>query len=155
MTAPRTAQISARITIVAPPETVFAAATNWPVQHEWMVGTRVKATHLEGHDLSGRIEAFTGFGKLGITDTMTITAWEPPHRCSVLHTGRWVRGTGIFEVIDLADGTSQFVWGEDLLLPFGIVGKIGWPLVKPVAAYGLRLSLKRFGRWVESKPTTA
>lgn len=146
--------IAARVSIKASPQDVFNAATNWDIQHEWMVGTTVRATHLQGHDLSGRIEAFTGIGKVGFVDSMTITAWEPPHKCSVLHTGKYIRGTGVFEVIDLGDGSSQFVWAEQLQLPLGIVGRIAWAVARPFALYGLQLSLKRFGRWVESQPAT-
>jgi hypothetical protein len=61
-----------------------------------------------------------------------------------------VRGTGAFEVEPLAGGRSRFVWREDLELPLGLLGRLGWPLVRPVFAFGVQLSLRRFGRWVEA-----
>jgi hypothetical protein len=80
---------------------------------------------------------------------MEITLWEPPRRCHVLHTGRLVKGTGAFEVESRGPQRSTFVWREDLELPLGLLGRLGWPLVKPFFAYGVKLSLKRFARWVE------
>ena len=44
----------------------------------------------------------------------------------------------------------MFVWREDLELPLGALGRLGWPLVRPVFAYGVQLSLRRFARWVEA-----
>ncbi len=81
---------------------------------------------------------------------MTITAWDPPRACHVLHTGRLVRGTGVFAVEPRADGLATFVWREDLELPLGALGRLGWPLVRPFFAYGVQLSLRRFARWVET-----
>jgi hypothetical protein len=91
---------------------------------------------------------------VGFVDPMEITLWEPPHRCHVLHTGRVVRGTGAFEVEARGAG-SRFVWREDLELPLGLLGRLGWPLVRPLFWYGVRLSLRRFARWVEASRCTA
>ena len=109
-----------------------------------MLGTDVRPSRQGGQGVGGGIEAFTGIGKLGFLDTMDITLWEPPHRCHVLHTGRLVRGTGAFEVEPRGEGLSTFVWREDLELPLGPLGRAGWPLVKPVFAFGVNVSLKRF-----------
>src|SRR3712207_8343574 len=48
-----------------------------------------------------------------------------------------------------SEGRSAFVWREDLELPFGPLGRLGWLLGKPLFAYGVQLSLRRFARWVE------
>jgi hypothetical protein len=82
---------------------------------------------------------------------MVITEWDPPHRCAVLHTGRVVRGTGLFEVVDLGGGRSRFVWSEELELPLGAVGRAGWLLVRPLFMAGLRRSLARFAEWVPTR----
>ena len=76
-----------------------------------------------------------------------ISAWDPPHRCDVRHTGRVVRGTGVFEVLELPGGRrSRFVWQERLDLPLGAVGRAGWLLVRPLAGFGVRVSLRRLAR---------
>jgi hypothetical protein len=139
------------VDVEAPVEQVWAAVTDWDNQGEWVMGTRVRATAQQGQGVGGGIEAFTGVGRTGFLDTMEITLWEPPHRCGVLHTGRVVRGTGLFEVVDLGAGRSRFVWSEDLELPFGAVGRAGWPLVRPLFTAGLRRSLRRFAAWAPTR----
>lgn len=145
-----TATLVLTVDVDAPVEQTWAGATDWAGQGEWMLGTRVRPTRQDGQGVGGAIEAFTGIGPVGFLDTMDITLWDPPHRCHVLHTGRLVRGTGAFEVEPRGEGRSRFVWREDLELPLGVVGRIGWPLVKPFFAFGVQLSLKRFARWVEA-----
>lgn len=127
----------------------WAGATDWAGQGEWMLGTTVRPTRQDGQGVGGAIEAFTGIGPVGFLDRMEITRWEPPHRCHMRHVGRLVRGTGAFEVEPRGDG-ARFVWREDLDLPFGVVGRLGWPLVRPLFALGVQHSLRRFARWVEA-----
>ena len=145
-----TATLVLTVDVDAPVEQTWAGATDWAGQGEWMLGTRVWPTAQGGQGVGGGIEAFTGVGPLGVLDRMQITLWEPPRRCHVLHLGRVVRGTGAFEVEPLADGRSRFVWREDLELPLGVLGRLGWPLVRPAFALGVQLSLRRFARWVEA-----
>jgi hypothetical protein len=65
------------------------------------------------------------------------------------HTGRVVRGLGVFEVFALPDGRSRFVWSEELDLPLGALGRLGWPLVRPGFTWGVRRSLEALARDVE------
>jgi hypothetical protein len=145
-----TASLELRVDVDAPVQATWDGATDWAGQGEWMLGTSVRPTEQDGQGVGGAIAAFTGIGPLGFLDTMTITRWEPPYRCHVLHTGRIVRGTGEFGVEARGDDQSVFVWREDLELPLGALGRFGWLLVKPLFAFGVRLSLKRFARWVEA-----
>ena len=143
-----------RVDVDASVEQTWAGAVDWSGQHAWMLGTTVRPTRQGGQGVGGGVEAFSGIGRLGFLDTMDITLWEPPHRCHVLHTGRVVRGTGAFEVEPRGDGRSTFVWREDLDLPLGLLGQVGWRLVGPLFTLGVRISLRRFARWVESgRPT--
>lgn len=145
-----TAALVLTVDVDAPVEQTWAGATDWAGQGEWMLGTRVWPTDQAGQGVGGGIEAFTGVGPLGLLDRMSITLWEPPHRCHVLHRGRVVRGTGAFEVEPLPGDRSRFVWREDLDLPLGLLGRLGWPLVRPAFSFGVQLSLRRFARWVEA-----
>lgn len=138
------------VVVEAAPEQVWAALVRWDLQQEWMLFTRVRGTVQDGQGVGGGIEAWTGLGPLGFTDTMTVTGWDPPERCVVRHTGRIVRGGGAFEVLDLGGGRSRFVWSEFLDLPLGVLGRLGWPLLRPVARAGLAFSLRRFRRYVEN-----
>jgi len=144
------AKLVLSVDVDAPVEDTWRAAVDWDTQGEWMLGTTVRGTAQGGVGVGGGLEAFTGVGRLGFLDTMEITAWDPPYRCEVLHTGRVVRGTGVFAVEERPGGRSRFVWEESLDLPLGRVGRWGWPLVRPAFVAGVRASLKRFARSVES-----
>lgn len=69
-----------------------------------------------------------------------------PRRCVVIHTGRVIGGTGIFEVSPASTG-SRSHWAEDVQLPLPPpLGRIAGWVAAPVAAWGLRSSLNRFAR---------
>ncbi len=123
----------------APPERVFGLLTDWPRHREWMVLTSAR---LAGE---GRVEAFTGVGPFSFLDTMTITRWEPPRLVRVRHTGRLVRGEGVFRV-EPHQGGSRVIWAERLELPFGPLGRALWPLARPIAGALARHSLRRLAR---------
>ncbi len=136
----RTLQLT--VDVPADPGTVFEAMTDWAAQHEWMLGTRVHG----GRGVGAEIAAFTGIGPLGFWDTMTITRWDPPRVVEVLHTGRVVRGTGVFRVEPAGSG-SRFVWQEVVEPPLGALGAVGWYAVRPVLAAAVGWSLRRFARF--------
>lgn len=135
-----------RVDVDATPETVWAAITDWERQSEWILGTSTRVVRGDGRSVGSRIAAFTGVGPVGFTDTMEITEWDEPRRCAVLHTGPVVRGTGLFAVAPRGDAAT-FVWSEEVELPLGAVGRLGWPLVRPGFVWGLRRSLDRFARF--------
>ncbi len=140
------AELTVTVDVDAPVPRVWAALTDWQRQGDWMLGTTVRPTAGAGDQVGDEIEARTGVGKLGFSDRMRITRWEPPHVCEVLHVGRLVRGPGTFAVRERGTG-STVVWSEQLDLPFGRLGRWGWPVVRPAARWGLQLSLHRFARW--------
>jgi carbon monoxide dehydrogenase subunit G len=135
--------ITSRIVLPVPPEQAWQAVVDWPRQGEWMLATRVRGG--QGH--GAQVVARTGIGPVGFTDTMVITHWEPPRRCVVEHTGRVVRGAGVFEVVPAGAG-SELRWTEQLELPFAAAGRWGWRAVRPLAQRGMDLSLRRFARLV-------
>ncbi|MFF4775500.1 SRPBCC family protein [Microtetraspora fusca] len=134
----------------ASPERVFAVLTDWPRHGEWMFLTRARVTEGDGHSTGSGLAAFTGVGPLGFLDTMEITRWNPPHTVEVRHTGWLVRGTGAFHVLPRAGGGSTIVWREELDLPLGLAGRLGWLAAKPVSAAVLRHSLRRLAELSQS-----
>ncbi|MFG2076858.1 Polyketide cyclase / dehydrase and lipid transport [Nonomuraea maritima] len=130
----------------APPEQVFALVTDWPRHREWMVLTTARRTG------ERTLEAFTGVGPFGFLDTMTITRWEPPSLVHVEHTGRLVRGRGVIRVRP-HEGGSRIVWAEELLLPFGVLGRVGWAAARPFVPALLRLSLRRLAALAAQEAT--
>ena len=142
------AELVVRQRIAAPVDEVFTALTDWSVHDRWML-----LTHAEGGTGEGaEVRAYTGVGPLGFWDEMTVRVWEPPHRVVVRHTGRVVRGSASFEVKSLGDRAAEVVWSEWLLLPFGALGRLGWPLVRPLARAMLQVSLRRLASYVERTP---
>jgi len=124
--------------------------TDWDAQHEWMLGTAVEGREQQGRGVGGTFAAFTGIGPIGFWDPMTITRWDAPHVVEVDHDGAVVRGIGIFRVERLGAG-SRFVWREEIDLPLGRLGRLGWPIVKPLLAAGVALSLRRFARFAAAR----
>lgn len=142
-------RVSRRVAV--PADVAWHVLTDWPAQGAWMPLTRVTVVG-DGRGVGARLEAWTGWGRAGFLDTMVVTAWEPPRRCEVLHTGKLVRGPGVFAVRPLDAGTCEVVWEEWLDLPFGAVGRIGWPVVRPFVRFGLGIALRRFARYAEGLP---
>ena len=140
-----------RVDLDAPPEAVFAAALDWERQGEWMLGTRVRVVAGDGRSVGSEVAATTGIGPLGVTDTMRVTAWDPPRRCEVVHTGRIVRGSAVFAVEPRGRG-STFIWSEHLDLPLGAVGRIGFRMVRPAFTWGLARSLNSFAEFARNYP---
>jgi hypothetical protein len=142
--------LEVRVAIAAPPAAVFAAVTDWPGQSAWVAFTQVTAD--PGPPRVGqRLAAFTGVAGVGFTDPMEVTSLRPPHRVDVRHLGRVVRGTGTF-LVEPAPGGAWLVWVEDLDLPLGTAGRLGYALARPAFRGMLRRSLRRLARLLEERP---
>ncbi len=149
------AEIALSVEIEAPADEVWAAVTDWAGQGQWMLGTSVRGTAQDGRGVGGGIEAFTGVGPLGFTDTMTITRWDPPYRCEVAHHGWVINGSAVFEVVPIDEDRSRFVWVEWLTPPLGLLGAAGFALVRPVVVLGIQASLNRLARWAPGHAVVA
>lgn len=134
-------EISSLVLVSAEPEQVWDAVVDWSRQEDWVWCTRVHG----GTGVGAQVAARTGVGPVGFTDTMVITQWDPPRRCVVRHTGKLVRGLGVFEVARRG-GRTEFRWTEQLDLPRPLAGRPGRWLVAPPARWVLALSLRRFAR---------
>lgn len=144
--------VSSSVVVDAPAEAVWAAVTDWERQDAWMLGTTTRA---EGEPGPGqRLAAFTGSFGIGFLDSMVVTEWDPPRRVVVDHTGTIVRGLGIVEVEDLGADGCVLHWREELDLPFGLAGRLGFPLVRPAFLAGVTASLRKLGRQVEARSRT-
>ena len=149
-------ELTVSVDVEAPPQQVWRALVDWERQGEWMPMTDVRVVGGDRHREGGHVEARTGLpvggGRhLGVLDSLEITGWYPPHRVEVLHTGRVVRGPGIFEVRSRAAGATV-IWTELLDLPLGALGRAAWPVIKPVAAFVLHLGLNRFRDFARRYP---
>jgi len=136
-------EVTSRVLVKAEPERVWQVAMDWSRQREWMWGTQVSG----GTGTGAEVVARTGIGPVGFADIMVITEWDPPRRCVVRHTGRVVRGLGIFEVAPSGPQT-EFRWTERLQLPWPLSGRLGRSTVVPLARWGISASLRRLARLI-------
>ncbi len=144
-------EVTARVLVRADPERVWRLAMNWSRQREWIWATRASG----GSGVGAQVVARTAVGPAGFDDTMVITEWDPPRRCVVRHTGKVVRGLGVFEVLPRGP-VSEFRWTEQIDLPLSSGGPLGrWVvvpagrfLVAPLTRMLLTSSLRRFARLV-------
>ena len=150
-----TNDLTVNVAVPTDPDTTWRAATDWVRQSEWIPATTVEITSGDGRSVGSTFAARTAIGRVGFTDTMEITEFDPAaRRCVVRHTGRVVRGGGVFSVSARPDGGSVLHWSELLDLPLGALGRAGWPLVKPFAALGIRLALRRFAAFCARYPAS-
>ena len=144
--------ISAGVTVAADPRAVWDLAVDWAAQQRWIWATTTSGGHGLGAVVTGR----TGIGRASFTDTMVITEWDPPRRCTVRHTGRVVRGEGVFEVLPRENG-AEFRWTERIAPPEVLVAlvpaalrpaftRLAYAAIAGVARAGLGYSLIRFAR---------
>lgn len=155
-----TREIEIVIDIEASPARVWDAIVDWEGQSAWMALTQVwVAPGAPRAGVGARIEAFTGLRArkasssglppIGFLDTMTVTRWEAPTRCDVLHTGKVVKGTGTF-IVEPRAGGARFRWSEVVEVPGGYLGAALWPFAR-VGLYGsVKFSLKALARSLQS-----
>jgi carbon monoxide dehydrogenase subunit G len=149
-----TTRVEERIAVAAPPEAVWEAVTDWERGSRWVALTTITVEAPEDrqateHGVGERFTAVTGLFGVGVADHMEVTRWEPPRRVDVAHLGRVVRGTGTY-LVEPAPGGAWFVWIEELELPLGRLGRLGFPLVRPLFRLLLRRSLRTLARRVEA-----
>jgi len=142
-------EISVEVEVGAPAADVFAAASDWERQSDWVALTKVRVVRGDGRGVGSVIDAFTGAGPVGFHDTIEVVRYDAPHRIDVLHLGRVVRGPGSFVVTELSHRRALLCWQEWLHLPFGRLGLLAWPAVRFVARVGFRRSLRAFARELE------
>lgn len=149
---PASLTITVGVTVTADPRQVWDLAVDWAAQSTWIWATTTSGGQGLGASVTGR----TALGPIGFTDTMVITEWDPPRRCTVTHTGRIVRGEGVFEVRPRGDG-AEFRWTERILLPEPLLAlvppvarpafsRFAFAVIAPLARVGLGYSVLRFAR---------
>ena len=143
-------RLSVSVPVAAPVEAVFAGMVDLAAQDEWMLGTRLFALagDIPVPRVGSRLAALTGLSGLGVLDLMEVTVYDPPRRWETRHTGGVIKGRGIFTVDPAGPGACVATWGEEVELPLGRLGRIGWVVARPAIAWGLRRSLERLATGV-------
>ena len=134
------------LVIDVPINKVWAALADWESQGEWMLQTTVEVTSDIREGVGTSIAAFTGIGRLGIMDHMTVTSWNPPTVCDVVHTGAIIKGTGRFELTAISENSTRFDWSEEILAPRAL-----FLLIAPGLYTGVRISLSALRRQLQQR----
>lgn len=146
-----TVRVEVSVVVATSQDKAFAAMVDLPSQEKWIIATKLYA--IEGTvsppHVGARVAAFSGAGSIGFLDTMTVTAYEPPYRWVTDKDGDLLRGVGTMQVDPHPDG-CLVTWANDLRLPFGVIGRVGWVVAKPMAQLLLGASLRRLAKQLES-----
>lgn len=119
------ARITARTTVDAPPEAVWAAMEDIGSHVEWMADAEaIRFTSERTSGVGTTFECDTKVGPLRLTDEMEITEWEPRRTMGVRHVGV-VTGDGAFVLSPTDDGRTQVLWHERLVFPWWMGGPVG------------------------------
>lgn len=144
------ATVSAGTEVEATAEETWEAAVDWPNQRRWVLASSVRVTSGGGRGQGATVEARTGFGPLVLSDPMEVVEWDPPHRLVLRHVGPLVRGDATYEVTRLPDGRSRLQWSETLEAPGALLAG-AYAVGVPVFGLVIKLSLRRFARWVPER----
>jgi hypothetical protein len=133
----------------APQLAVWKKIADWESQGEWMLQTKVWVTSEKTSGVGTSIAAFTGplykfyprVKSPGLLDLMTVTKWEEPSRCDVVHVGKVLKGTGSFVLTQEGQNVTRFDWSETIEAP-----RVIFMLIAPFLYAGVRISLQRFAR---------
>ena len=83
-----------------------------------------------------------------VTDPVTITEFEPPHRYAISHDGLF-KGRGLITLEAGADGTTTIVRWDEVLAP-PVFAHLGALVMTPALAAIFQADLGRFKELVET-----
>jgi uncharacterized membrane protein len=141
--------IRSLVVIDAPIEAVWAVLADLEDQPRWM--TEMKALRVLDDGPLGvgtRCEADVRMFGISVTDPVTVTEFEPPHRYAIRHEGTF-RGHGLITLEEGADGTTTIVRWEELLVP-PLLPHLGAIAMTPALSQIFQADLARFKELVET-----
>lgn len=137
--------------VPAAPSDVWPDLVDWVGQSRWIPLTTMRVIHERVEGIGSRIRAEHGprFGRkrVGITDNLVVTGWEPPYELEVAHLGPWFTGVGVF-TIEARGLRSWLSIRERIDLPGGRPVEAAVLAIRPVLQRQLAGSLRRFAQLV-------
>ena len=139
------------IDIRRPAEAVWPWLVDWEGLPRWMREMRnVRVVGPQREGLGVEAEATVRIGGVTTRDRIRVTRWEPPAVLEIAHLG-WVTGSGYMELSPSEQGTRLF-WRETLVPPWGVLGRLGMVLIRPLMRLTFRRDLRRLRALVEGGP---
>jgi uncharacterized protein YndB with AHSA1/START domain len=96
-----------------PPERAWRAVTDFARHARYVPFTTVSTEPGDPH-VGWRFVGVTGARRLGFSDPMHLTAWEPPHRFRMVKTGWLLAGWAEVVLEDDGGGGSVLTWTEEI-----------------------------------------
>ena len=141
-------RIEERADLKASPERVWAVLADLEAQASWMPDVAWIRLIGPQRELGARLRVKTRvFGIPLATDSVRVTAWEPPRRLAVEHRGAVV-GSGEWRLEPRGGGT-RFIWSESLRMPPPLLGDLALWAYLPFQRLMLRRSIANLRRMVE------
>ena len=116
---------------------------------DWMADAEaIRFTSASTRGVGTTFDCDTKIGPFRLTDRMEITEWVPRSTMGVSHVGA-VTGNGRFQLREVGNGRTEFIWEEELTFPLWMGGSVGARAGAPVMAQIWRRNLKGLKRQVE------
>jgi uncharacterized membrane protein len=143
------APISSIIVIDAPIERVWTHLADIEGQPRWMDEMKAVRVLTSGPVGVGTVcEANVRMFGISVSDPVTITEFEPPHRYAISHDGAF-KGRGTITLESGADGSTTIVRWEELLIP-PLLPHLGSLVMTPALSAIFQADLARFKELVET-----
>jgi uncharacterized protein YndB with AHSA1/START domain len=134
-----------------PAETVWPYLVDWERLDRWMREIRdVRVTTPFREGVGVEAQATVRIAGFTTQDRIRVTRWEPPRILEITHLG-WVKGTGYMELSPAGSGCA-LLWREQLIPPWGPLGRVGMRLLRPVMRRVFASDLEELRRLVETGP---
>jgi uncharacterized protein YndB with AHSA1/START domain len=134
-----------------PAETVWPYLVDWERLDQWMrEASEFRVTSEAREGVGVEAEATVRIAGISTRDRIRVTRWEPPWILEIAHLG-WVTGTGYMELSPAEVGCRLF-WREQLVPPWGPVGRLGMRMLRPLMRREFRRDLDELRELVESGP---
>lgn len=137
--------------VPATPADVWPELVDWVGQSRWIPLTTMRVIQERVEGLGSRIRAEhgprLGRHRVGITDEMVVTGWEPPYEIEVAHLGPWFTGVGVFTI----EARGLRTWlsiRERIDLAGGRPAELAALAVRPLLQSQLAGSLRKFAQLV-------
>ncbi|HEV3475777.1 MAG TPA: SRPBCC family protein [Actinomycetota bacterium] len=140
--------IVTRIDIRRPAEAVWPYLVDWEGLPRWMHDARDVRVTGTREGVGAEAMATIRIGGITTTDPIRVTRWDPPAILEIEHRG-WVKGSGYMELSPTEDGCQLF-WREELRPPWGVLGRIGLVLYRPILKRTFQKDIERLKRLAES-----
>lgn len=141
--------VTVEIEIGRPPGMVWPYLVDWERLDRWMLEARdFRVTSDRREGVGTEAEATVRIALFRTRDRVRVTVWNPPWALEITHLGR-VKGTGYLELSPTEAGTRVF-WREELVPPWGPVGRIGLALLRPAMRRAFRRDLEALRVLVET-----